>query len=99
MKNRVVLCLALSVLSISVPSRGAVADHFIGPTTLQVDNLTNPLGIDDPAPRFSWQLQDPTPGAGQSAYQVQIASSAELLQKTRPMSGTAASFNQASRST
>jgi len=84
MKNRAVLCLAISVLSISVPSRAAVADHFTGPTTLQVDNLTNPLGIDDPAPRFSWQLLDPTSGAGQSAYQVQIASGAELLQKNTP---------------
>ncbi len=84
MNIRALLCLALSVLSISVPSRGAVADHFIGPTTLQVDNLTNPLGIDDPAPRFSWHLQDPTQGAGQSAYQMQIASSADLLQKNTP---------------
>ena len=31
----------------------------VGPADLQVDNLKAPMGIDDPAPRFSWQLHDP----------------------------------------
>jgi alpha-L-rhamnosidase len=47
-----------------------------GPIALQVDNLDNPLGIDDPAPLFSWQLRDPAPGARQTAYQIQVASTA-----------------------
>ncbi len=46
---------------------------------LQVDNLKTPLGIDDPAPKFSWQLRDATPGAKQTAYEVQVATRAELL--------------------
>ena len=50
-----------------------------GPVKLRVDNLMTPLGIDDMAPRFSWQLQDPARGARQSAYEVQVASRAELL--------------------
>ncbi len=51
-----------------------------GPQELQVDSLRNPLGIDDPAPRFAWQLRDAAQGAKQSAYVVQVASRPELLQ-------------------
>ena len=43
-----------------------------GPAQLRVDNLVNPLGIDDPAPSFSWQLNDPARGAKQTAYQVDV---------------------------
>ena len=53
---------------------------FAGPVELRVDNLKTPLGIDDTAPRFSWQLQDPARGARQTAYEVQVASRPELLQ-------------------
>ena len=41
-----------------------------GPVELRVDELKTPLGIDDPAPRFSWQLQDPARGAKQTAYEI-----------------------------
>ncbi len=54
-----------------------------GPVELRVDNLQAPLGIDDAAPHFSWQLQDPSRGAKQTAYEVQVASSAELLQTSK----------------
>ena len=52
-----------------------------GPVELRVDDLKTPLGIDDPAPRFSWQLSDPARGAMQTAYQVLVASSVELLRQ------------------
>ena len=52
-----------------------------GPVELRIDNLKTPLGIDDPAPRFSWQLQDPARGAKQTAYEVLVASSEELLRQ------------------
>jgi alpha-L-rhamnosidase len=52
---------------------------FIGPVELRVDNLKTPLGIDDLAPMFSWQLRDPARGARQTAYEVLVASRAELL--------------------
>jgi alpha-L-rhamnosidase len=50
-----------------------------GPVELRVDDLKTPLGIDAAAPRFSWQLHDPARGAKQTAYEVQVASSEELL--------------------
>ena len=53
---------------------------FVGPVELRLDQLKMPVGIDDPAPRFSWQLQDPTRGSRQTAYEVQVASAALLLQ-------------------
>ena len=55
-----------------------------GPIALQIDNLPTPLGIDDPAPLFSWQLQDPARNAVQTAYQIQVASSPELLSQRQP---------------
>jgi len=57
----------------------AQAPAFTGPVELRVDNLKTPLGIDDMAPRFSWQLQDPARGAKQTAYEVLVATRAELL--------------------
>ncbi len=54
---------------------------FTGPVHLQVDNLKTPLGIDDPAPQFSWQLQDPARGAKQTAYEVFVASRESLLKQ------------------
>jgi alpha-L-rhamnosidase len=62
----------------------AKAATFTGPAALRVDDLPTPLGIDDPAPLFSWQLQDPARGARQTAYQVQVASRSELLQQNKP---------------
>jgi alpha-L-rhamnosidase len=84
MKSTNLPCLAVGLLCIAVAPLGALADSFTGPVALQVDNLSNPLGIDDPAPRFSWQLQDSARGAAQAAYQVQVASSANLLQQNTP---------------
>ena len=59
-------------------SQPAATAAETGPVELRVDDLATPLGIDDPAPRFSWQLHDETRGAKQTAYEVLVASSAEL---------------------
>ncbi len=61
----------------------AKAAPFTGPVELRVDDLKTPLGIDDAAPRFSWQLQDPARGARQTAYELQVASQAELLSENK----------------
>ncbi len=70
----VLLCAATLPLTAQKPAAPAN-----GPAELRVDNLTTPLGIDDPAPSFSWQLRDPARGAKQTAYQIQVASSAANL--------------------
>jgi len=46
---------------------------------LRCEYLVNPLGIDTVKPRFSWIVEDSTPGAKQTAYQIQAASSPEKL--------------------
>ena len=51
------------------------------PAHLQCESMENPLGIDVTKPRFSWWMQDDERGAKQSAYQIQVASSAETLKK------------------
>lgn len=69
------LCFAIGSAPIV---RAASKNVESGPVELRVNNLTAPLGIDDPAPKFSWQLRDPAPGAKQTAYRVDIASAANL---------------------
>ena len=54
---------------------------FTGPFELRVNDMKQPLGIDDPSPRLSWKLKDPGRGARQTAYEVLIASRPELLQQ------------------
>ena len=56
-----------------------LAAFAAGPTRFKTDYLENPLGLDTTKPRFSWILEDPAPGAKQTAYQVQAASSPEKL--------------------
>src|SRR5580692_1619891 len=66
--------LAMTLSFVSARARGAA-----GPVELRVDNLKTPLGIDDARPSFSWQLEDEARGAKQTAYEVLVASNAELL--------------------
>ncbi len=39
---------------------------------LQCEHLPNPLGIDVPNPRLSWQINDPRQGGMQSAFQIVV---------------------------
>jgi alpha-L-rhamnosidase len=49
------------------------------PEKLECESLPTPLGMDTPQPRLSWQLRDTRFGALQTAYQIQVASSASGL--------------------
>ncbi len=68
--------------SLHLPAQNPAAAP--GPVELRVDNLPAPLGIDDPAPKFSWQLRDPAHGAKQTAYEVEVASTAASLTSGKP---------------
>ena len=50
---------------------------------LRCEYRANPLGIGEAQPRLSWQLQAAERGQGQTAYQVLVASSRELLEKNQ----------------
>src|SRR4051794_38061408 len=67
-------------------------------TNLRTEFLTDPLGIDEVSPRFSWWIDDPRPGARQTDYRVRVASSPERLERDEPDlwdSGEVASDRQA----
>ncbi|MCD7713088.1 MAG: alpha-L-rhamnosidase N-terminal domain-containing protein, partial [Firmicutes bacterium] len=48
-------------------------------STLQCEDLDNPLGIDNTSPYFSWLLQSDKKNSRQTAYQILVASSEKLL--------------------
>ena len=48
-------------------------------TRLRCENRDNPVGIDTPAPRFSWWMDSSRRGERQTAYRVLVASSEEDL--------------------
>ena len=52
---------------------------------LQCEYLTDPLGIDTPTPRFTWQILDTahTRGQKQTGYQVLVASAPALLARDK----------------
>jgi alpha-L-rhamnosidase len=70
---------ALVLGAVTMPAFAQQAATITGAVKLRVDNLENPLGIDDADPRLSWQLRDAASGAKQTAYEVLVASSPELL--------------------
>lgn len=48
-------------------------------THLLCESVSNPLGIDHLHPAFSWRVESSRPEAGQSAFQILVASSPEML--------------------
>jgi alpha-L-rhamnosidase len=60
---------------------GCDSNSEISLTDLKCEYRTNPLGIDNTSPRLSWKLLDgnQTRGQKQTAYQILVASSLELL--------------------
>ncbi len=58
-------------------------DHPDAPTDLKTNYMVNPLGIDDPRPRFFWEVNDKRRGAVQGAYQVVVAISESQLSLDR----------------
>ena len=73
------IMIGLALATLTLPLLAVSSSAITGPVELRVDDLKTPLGIDDPSPRFSWQLKDSQRDARQTAYQIQIASRPELL--------------------
>ncbi|MDT8391780.1 MAG: family 78 glycoside hydrolase catalytic domain [Lentisphaeria bacterium] len=48
-------------------------------TNLRCEYLVNPLAVDAPRPRLSWEMMSVSPGAAQSAYRVIVADSGAAL--------------------
>ncbi len=65
MKNLIII-LFLVAIGLPCPAQVKVQNVL-------TENRTNPLGIDTPQPRFSWQLSSPGGNAVQSAYEIRIS--------------------------
>lgn len=80
---RIGAALALVAMLLSACGRSdAPAASAAGPVTvarLETEAMPLPLGIDQPAPRLSWQLAGERRGIRQSAYRVRVASSSAVL--------------------
>lgn len=48
---------------------------------LQCEHLSSPLGIDNPHPRFTWQIDDSRQGAKQMGYQISVGTDSALVAK------------------
>jgi alpha-L-rhamnosidase len=58
---------------------GSSAEAALAPTRLKCEFAENPLGIDVPQPRLSWQVSSAERGERQTAYQILVATSTNLL--------------------
>ncbi len=82
--------LALSVFSIGLfvctgcQSLLSPAGHKHSPTSLRCEYRTKPAGIDITAPRLSWVFESGQRSQKQTAYQVYVASDAQLLKNDQP---------------
>ncbi len=72
----------LTVLFLAIPASAQSNTASTSPTNLRVEYLTNPLAIDTPHPRFSWELTATDPkarGLTQIAFRILAATSPEEL--------------------
>jgi len=76
-KQTAMMMLVISCLALT--SCTAVTDRGISARQLTCEYAHNPLGIDTPAPRFSWLLESSQRGQTQSAYHILVASSEQKL--------------------
>ncbi len=57
----------------------AIHAEKFSPTELRCEYRVNPQGIDEAQPRLTWRITSTARGARQTAYQILVASSAQLL--------------------
>lgn len=76
-KKAIYLWAALSFLIVN----NLTANPIAKVKNLQCEYLVNPLGIDSPQPRLSWQLNDSREGAMQVAYQIVVGTDSLGVEK------------------
>ena len=55
----------------------------LNPANLRIENLTNPLGLDEKSPRLSWLVESAQRGQKQTAYRILVGRTEEALQADR----------------
>ena len=71
------------IILLTLTSTRTSAQHPIAVVALRVEYATDPVGIDSPRPRFSWQLQGEQRGIVQTAYHIQVARTQQELEGSR----------------
>jgi hypothetical protein len=83
MKLMLVLCAALVGFLAAAAPPGAEVAAGLTPTRQRCDYDVDPLGIDIAQPRLFWQVESPERGQRQTALQILVASSPEILAQDR----------------
>ena len=81
MKQIGLLLLAVLIIGIT----GCAPTGEVDVNNLQVEMKENPVGLDVPQPRFSWQIASEQPDLMQKAFQLQVGTSAEQLQSGKDL--------------
>lgn len=77
-KSNFIICVVLLLASLPLCGLAMGSVSNAAPTRLKTEFLDNPQDVDTTQPRFSWIVEDTTPGAIQTAYQLQAASSPDF---------------------
>lgn len=81
---KVLAATAIILIILALKPVPLMAESTTDPTALRCEFRENPSGIDVPKPRLSWKFKDSEiRGQGQSAYQILLASSEELLKQDK----------------
>jgi hypothetical protein len=69
------ILVAFAACLLLAPSHAVATEPLAAPTDLRCEGTIAPLGVDSPAPRFSWRL----PAGAQTAYRILVASTPDVL--------------------
>lgn len=82
-KNKLASCLLLLLLILASACSNRSLAPEMSVSDPQVNYLQNPLGLDAGSIRFSWKLKSDAGNKMQSAYQIQVATTKDLLNNGR----------------
>ena len=77
-----VLCILLISIS-AFPVTAVIRPRLVRVSNLETNATPQPLGIDDPTPRFTWRLDTTQPNVNQVQFHLLVASKPELLRQGR----------------
>lgn len=79
MRHTLVPAALTLIFALTAPATAEDAAGVITPTYLRCEYLLEPMGVDVPKPRLSWEVTSPRRAQVQTASRVLVASSPELL--------------------
>src|ERR1017187_9383510 len=81
MKILHLFAVVIAAIVLLVCAATPVRSEILKPVALRCEYRINPLGIDEAQPRLTWRVESAERAQKQTAYQILVASSAELLAK------------------